>query len=133
MFRRKKKIPAPLSEFPQGIFFKTEKGYFYIPKHGIRYRFITTRVLDSWHPPFIVEARESDPAVKKLRITAKMKFRNGSLLYSQANGKMYLISNNKRRHIVNPDILAGLGRRRLDAVWVSEAEINLHQEGEPLS
>ncbi len=62
-----------------------------------------------------------------------MKFRNGSLLYSQADGKMYLISDNKARHITSPDILTGLGIRRQDAVWVSEDEIKLHEEGAPLN
>lgn len=62
-----------------------------------------------------------------------MKFRNGSLLYSQASGKMYLISENKRRHITNPDWLDALAFNRSDAVWVSAAEINLHEEGPPLN
>jgi hypothetical protein len=62
-----------------------------------------------------------------------MKFRNGSLLYSQASGNMYLVSDNKLRHITNPDWLTYLGARRADAVWVSLAEINLHEKGEPLN
>lgn len=66
-------------------------------------------------------------------IKAKMKFRDGSLLYSQADGKMYLVSDKKRRHITNPDWLDTLGVKRSDAVWVSIAEINLNEEGEPLN
>jgi hypothetical protein len=62
-----------------------------------------------------------------------MKFRNGSLLYSQASGRMYLVSANKLRHIINPDVLTALGRKRSAAVWVSLDEINLHEKGEPLA
>lgn len=62
-----------------------------------------------------------------------MKFRNGSLLYCQADGKMYLVSENKVRHITNPDVLPNIGAKREDAVWVSLEEINLHEKGVPLN
>ncbi len=133
MFKKNRLPTKPLSDFPQGTFLHTEKGYFYVASTNSRYRFITTRVLDSWSPQRIVEATEDDPAVKKLKVAAKMKFRNGSLLYSQADGKMYLVSDNKIRHIISPDILTGLSMRRQDSVWVSVEELKLHQEGEPLS
>lgn len=132
MFRRTK-TQTRLRDYPPGTFIKTEKGTFLVTEPTKRFLFSTNRVLDSWAPQQIVETTEDNPAVKKLRISAKMRFRNGSLLYSQADGKMYLISSNKRRHITNPDILTGLGRRRQDAVWVSLDEINLHEEGEPLN
>ena len=115
------------------MFFETEKGYFYAFSNTQRYRFISKRVLDSWNPYFISKIKEDDPAVQKMKVVAKMKFRSGSLLYCQADGKMYLISNNKARHIKNPDWLEGLGLTNKDAVWVSEDEINLHEIGEPLT
>jgi hypothetical protein len=128
-----KKPPTPLNEYPQGTFLETERGYFYVASPFKRYRFTTTRVLDSWSPQRIVKTTEDNPAVKKMKIAAKMKFRNGSLLYSQADGKMYLVSENKVRHITSPDILTGLNMVRNDAVWVSSDEIKLHEEGVPLS
>jgi hypothetical protein len=70
--------------------------------------------------------------VSSYRVAGKMKFRNGSLLYSQASGKMYLVSEGKIRHIRNPDILTLIGAVRDEAVWVSSAEIKLHEEGETL-
>lgn len=134
MLRRKNRWPTtPLSEFPQGTFIHTEAGYFMVTGAGRRFRFSTTRVLNSWAPQRIVSTTEDNPAVKKLKVVAKMKFRNGSLLYSQADGKMYLVSDNKVRHITNPDILTGLNIARQDAVWVSIDEIKLHEEGEPLN
>lgn len=123
---------TPLSEYPKGTFLKTEKGYFYVLGPTKRFRFTTTRALQSWSPQRIVTASEEDAAVKKMRVAAKMKFRDGSLLYSQASGKMYLVSDSRTRHILSPDILTGLNMRRQDAVWVSEDEINLHEEGVPL-
>lgn len=133
MFRKSRLPTTPLSDYPQGTFLKTEKGYFYVVSATRRFRFTTTRVLESWSPQRIVDTYEDHPAVKKLKVASKMKFRNGSLLYCQADGKMYLVSDNKVRHITSPDILTGLSMSRQSAVWVSDAEIKLHEEGEPLS
>lgn len=134
MFLTKKSRPSLRSEpveYPSGVFVHTEKGYFYIVSHDKRFRIITERVLNSWAPQVVIETTEA--ALAKYRVAAKLKFRNGSLLYSQSDGKMYLVSDNQLRHIVNPDVLVNLGRKRTDAVWVSQDEINLHKEGEVLA
>lgn len=128
---RRRLLPSEPVEYPSGVFIHTEKGYFYIVSPDKRFRIITQRVLNSWSPQVVIETTEV--AVKKYRIAAKMKFRNGSLLYSQSDGKMYLVSNNKLRHIVNPDVLPRLARTRSEAVWVSQDEINLHEKGEVLA
>lgn len=129
MLRKKSSKPRLLSEYPSGVFLHTEKGYFYVHSPTVRYYFLTRRVLDSWSPQTIIEASEDDAAVKQLTIFAKMKFRNGSLLYSQANGSMYLVSGSKLRRITNPFALDALNLHRKDAVWVSPDELNLHEMG----
>jgi len=63
---------------------------------------------------------------------AKLGFRDGSLLYNVADGKIYLISENKRRHIISPDALELLGISPNDAVKVSDYEINLQELGESI-
>lgn len=132
MFRLQKKADLPTSpvEYPSGVFIHTEKGFFFIHSEGKRMRCITERVLDSWSPQRVIETTEA--AVAKYRITSKIRFRNGSLIYSIADGKMYFISEGKRRHIVSPDASKRLGVRWREATWVSQAEINLHEEGEVL-
>lgn len=132
MFRQSRTIPHSLSEFPNGTYLKTEKGYFFVFSPTQRYRFISKRVLDSWAPHRVVDATEADPAVQKLKVVAKMKFRNGSLLYSHANGKMYLVSDKVLRPISNPMILPSLGLSLEEAVWISVEERKLHEEGAPL-
>lgn len=132
MFRKtQKQTQSDKVDYPTGTFIHTEAGYFYIVSPTTRYRLISKRVLDSWKPHRVVETTEA--AVAAFKVYAKMKFRNGSLLYSQASGSMYLVSDNKLRHITNPDWLTRLGARRADAVWVSLNEINLHEKGEPLN
>lgn len=129
----RRKTPKPeISDYPVGTFLETEKGFFYVVTPTKRYKFTTKRSLNSWSPQRIAKASEGDASVKKLRVASKMRFRDGSLLYCQADGKMYLICQHKACHIQSPDVLDAIGAVRSDAVWVSLAEINLHEQGEPL-
>lgn len=129
--KRRTELPNSPVDYPAGTFVHTERGYFYIFNSTKRYKMLSKRVLESWAPHRVVETTEA--AAGRYRVTAKMKFRNGSLLYSQADGRMYLVSENKIRHITNPDVLKRIGAVHSDAVWVSLSEINLHEEGEPLN
>lgn len=128
--RRKRSLPKVPVEYPVGSFIETEAGYFYIVSSSKRYRFLSKRGLDSWNPHRVIVTSEA--AVSKYRIVTKMKFRNGSLIHNLADGKIYLIEENKRRHIINPDVLERIGASVKDVVSVSLEEINLHEEGEPL-
>lgn len=132
MFRQKKTTPLPTEPvvYPSGVFIHTEKGYFYIHAQGKRMRCISDRVLNSWSPQRIIDTTEA--AVSKYRSTSKIRFRNGSLIYSLADGKMFLIEEGLRRHVITPDALTRIGAVESEAVTVSLDEINLHPEGEPL-
>lgn len=79
----------------------------------------------------IVEA--SDSAVKHIPVAGKIGFRDGTLIKNIADGRIYLVSHNKRRHIVNPDVFDKYGLRCDDVLTVSEDETNLHEEGEVLN
>lgn len=133
--RQKKTLPTSPTEYPVGSFVKTEKGYFYIVFKVKRYRLTSERVLKSWSPPRVVETTEA--AVSKYRIAAKMKFRNGSLIWNIADGRIYLVENGKRRWLKNPDSFYLVGLDPADLKWnweriqhVSQDEINLHEQGE---
>lgn len=135
MFKRSQPSPAtePV-EYPAGTFIRTEKGYFYIVSPTKRYRLITERAVSSWSPQRIVKTTEA--AVSKYRIAAKMKFRNGSLIWNLSDGKIYLIENGKRRWVVSPDVLTSLGldptKTMKEVICVGQEEINLHELGEDL-
>lgn len=133
---RRKRIDPPTEplEYPSGTFIRTEKGYFYIVNQTKRYRLITERAVKSWSPQRIVETSEA--AVSKYRIAAKMKFRNGSLIWNVSDGKIYLIESGKRRWVVSPDVFIRLGldpsKTMKEVIWVGREEINLHELGEDL-
>lgn len=124
-------LPDAPVEYPSGSFVRTEKGYFFISAPNKRLRIISLRVLASWAPQRVIKTSEA--AVAKYKVTSKIKFRNGSLIWNLADGKLYLVEGGNRRHITSPEALDRIGARRSDALTVSLDEINLHPEGEPLN
>ena len=91
-------ITSP-TNFPSGLAVKTDKGTYWI-KDGKRFKLISDRATKSWSFP-TVNATES--AISSMKIAGKLGFRDGTLIKNIADGKLYLISQNKRRHIVDPD------------------------------
>ena len=132
MFKRsrKKNIIKPTSptNYPYGTCIETEAGWFLIRERG-RFRIPTKRVLESWRFNVVPS---SESAVKHVKISGKMGFRDGSLIKNVANGQIYLISRNKRMHITNPDIFDRYGFDWNSVILVSSDETNLHDDGEVL-
>lgn len=129
MLRKNEQFPTSPMNYPSDTCVRTESGY-YLIKGGKKYRIVSTRVLDSWSFSRIVKT--TDAAVSKYRTAGKLGFRGGSLIHNIADGKIYLVSDNKRRHITSPDVLERLGANGKDVIHVSDTEILLHVEGEPI-
>lgn len=131
MFRRKKaELPDSPVVYPAGVCVHTDRGWYLINKDGKRYRITTIAILRSWNFPLVVETTEAALSKYPVAIT-KLGFRDGSLLHNIADGKMYLASGGKLRHITSPEVLRLLGNPK--PVVVSDAEIKLMRQGEELS
>ena len=120
-------ITSP-TNFPSGIAVQTEKATYWI-KDGKRFKLISDRATKSWSFP-TVNANES--ALSSMKIAGKLGFRDGTLIKNIADGKLYLISQNKKRHIVDPDTFDQYGLNRSNIIEVSESEANMHELGENL-
>ena len=116
------------TNFPSGIAVKTDKATYWI-KDGKRFKLISDRAATSWSFP-TVNATES--ALSLMKVAGKLGFRDGTLIKNIADGKIYLISQNKRRHIINPDSFATYGIDRSRVIEVSEMETNMHEIGDNL-
>ena len=130
MFKKKiqtKTVIDPIV-FPSGIAVKTEKATYWI-KDGKRFRLISDRAADSWA---FTTVKATEQAVSIMKISGKLGFRDGTLIKNIADGKMYLISQNKRRHIVDPDSFDRYGLDRSKLMEVSELEAAAHDLGENL-
>ena len=113
---------------PSGLAVKTEMGTYWI-KDGKRFKLISDRAEKSWSFS-TVEALEK--AVASMKVVGKLGFRDGTLIKNIADGKIYLISQNKRRHIVDPDLFNKFGLDRSSIIEVSEMETDMHILGDNL-
>lgn len=130
--KQKKNIQTPLitlpTNFPSGIAVKTDKATYWI-KDGKRFRLISDRAEQSW---LFTTVYAAESALVNFKVVGKLGFRDGTLIKNIADGRIYLISQNKRRHIVNPDSFDLYGLNRSSIIEVSEIETNMHDIGEDL-
>jgi hypothetical protein len=127
MLRRQRVNYTP--RVPSGMIAKTEKGYFYV-KGEKRFRFISDRARDSWR---LRTAETSELAMSNYKIVGIVGFRDGTLIKDISNGKIYLIVDNKKNLVVDPDDLKALGFTKNDIVLVSKKEADFQKEGETLN
>ena len=120
-------ISSP-TNFPSGLAVKTDKDTYWI-KDGKRYRLISNRAAQSW---CFTTVLATEAALIGIKLVGKLGFRDGSLIKSLADGKMYLVSQNKLRHIVDPDSFNKYGLDRSKVIEVSDKEISAHDLGENL-
>ena len=116
------------TNFPSGIAVKTDKDTYWI-KDGKRYRLISNRAAQSW---CFTTVLATEAALSGVKLAGKLGFRDGTLIKNVADGKMYLVSQNKLRHIVDPDSFNRYGLDRSKVVEVSDKEISAHDLGENL-
>jgi hypothetical protein len=121
-------IVSQPTNFPSGIAVQTDKATYWI-KDGKRYRLISDRATKSWS---FTTVKATEAALSGIKLVGRLGFRDGTLIKNIADGKMYLVSQNKLRHIVDPDIFTKYGLDRSNLIEVSEAEIKAHDIGETL-
>jgi len=125
----KKKQPQVIKTFtplvPSGLIAHTEKGYFYI-KGKKRFKFTSEIAMSTWNLPVIKTTENKLAGIVQM---GTLGLRDGTIARDISDSKIYLISDNKKRHIVNPDVLIWLNSSIID---VSQKDILVHEDGEPL-
>lgn len=124
-------VPNYPVEYPTCIAVRTEKGFYYINRDGKRYRIPSERIADTWRFPFVITTSEVAVSGYPLAVS-KLGFRDGSLLNNIADGRIYLVSESKLRHVTSPDVLSRLGVTKEDALLVSDADIKIMKLGEEI-
>ena len=126
VFQKKQiKITKNATFIPSGLI-GLNAGSFYYVKGNKRFKFVSERAMKSWCLPIL---KIDATFLNKLTSGGTLGFRDGSLVKDISDGKMYLISDSKRRHVVNPDVLQWINTEIIDA---GQKEVLVHQEGEPI-
>ena len=128
MLKKKTATVSSPTLIPSGLAVKTDKAIYWV-KDGKRYKLISDRAAKSW---CFTTVNATEQAVAGMKLVGKLGFRDGSLIKNIADGKMYLISQNKKRHIVDPDSFDRYGLNRKSVIEVSEAEADMHTTGDNL-
>ena len=110
---------------PSGLIAETEIGFFYI-KGKKRFKFVSDRAMVSWNLP-VVKTTES--MISEYAVSGVLGFRDGSLIKDVSDSKIYLISDSKKRHIIDPDVLKWIEAKVVD---VGQKEVLVHADGEKL-
>ena len=116
------------TNFPSGIAVKTSSGTYWI-KDGKRFKLISDRAAQSW---LFTTVLAEDSALSTIKVVGKLGFRDGTLIKNISDSKIYLISQNKRRHITDPDVFSKYGFDKNAIVEVSDYEVNVHELGDSL-
>ncbi len=122
-------IPTKPLNYPSDIAVETELAVYFI-KGSSRLRFFSERCLSSWD---LILVPGSEASLSKFKKAGVLGFRPGTVVKDISDSKYYIISDNKRRHIVNPDIQEVMGLDLANAIVASSDEIKIHPEGEVLS
>jgi hypothetical protein len=126
---QKKQQPQITKSFtpivPSGLIALTEKGYFYI-KGKKRFKFVSERAMSTWNLPII---NTTEQKLAGITVMGTLGLRDGSLVKDISDSKIYLISDNKKRHIINPDVLLWINSSIIE---VSQKDILVHEDGDPL-
>ena len=130
--KRRKNTQIPLvtlpTNFPSGIAVKTDKATYWI-KDGKRFKIVSDRAERSWS---FITIKAAETSLSGIKLVGTLGFRDGTLIKNIADGKIYLISQNKRRHIMDPDSFTKYGLDKSNIIEVSEAETNMHDIGDNL-
>ena len=110
---------------PSGMIAHTEKGYFYI-KGDKRFKFISDRARLSWS---LHEVNTTESAMSDVKLSGIVGFRDGSLIRDISTNKLYLMVDNKKMLIVDPDDLIALGFQKHNAILVSKREADFQKDG----
>ena len=116
------------TNFPSGIAVKTDKASYWI-KDGKRFKIISDRAEKSWS---FITVNATESSLINIKLVGTLGFRDGTLIKNIADGKIYLISQNKRRHVIDPDSFTKYGLDRSKVIEVSESETNMHNIGDNL-
>jgi len=126
VFKKKSKTTKSFNPIvPSGLIAQTEKGYFYI-KGKKRFKFVSERAMSTWFLPIINTTEQKLAGFPQM---GTLGLRDGSVVKDISDGKIYLISDNKKRHITNPDVLIWINSSIID---VSQKDILVHEDGDPL-
>jgi hypothetical protein len=122
------------SLYPQGALLQDSKtgGVFYV-EDGIKYPIWSKDVLNiNYNKKYKTIKASQEELDKYITAANGLKIRDGILIKSPSDPKVYVVSNGKRRWITNESTFNQLGYNWKDIMDVNDKVLSLHPQGENL-
>ena len=121
------------SLYPQGALLQDKKsGGVYYVEDGIKYPIADKTIMKANYPKFKITAVSSDELNKYITAANGVKLKDGVLIKSKTDPKVYVVSNGERRWIANEQTFKQLGYKFSNILDVNDIVLNLHAEGQAL-
>lgn len=117
----------PIKSVTSGLIYSYGSTIFYV-KGDIGYTFCSPRAQESWNLPVLPLSQHEDSMPTK--IVGMLGFRDGTLIQNAKDGKIYLVSDAKKRLLTAP--LEDFGFDWVDVISVSDDEAQFHNDGKDL-
>jgi hypothetical protein len=114
--------------YPNGVAVYDGQNTYYI-KNNKKYRVVSDRASKSWG---FTPWQGSKESLSKIPLAGILGFREGTVIKDISNGKIYLVSNNKKCHVTTPDFFEKFGIDRDWTIEVSNKEAEIHKNGEDI-
>jgi len=122
------------SMYPQGALLQDKKtgGVFYV-EDGIKYPVLGKEVLQANYKKYILTKVSTDELDKYVTAANGLKLRDGTLIKTADDPKVYVISNGQRRWLANEQTFTQLGYKWTDIMLVKDKVAELHPMGDPIN
>ncbi|MBI4090240.1 MAG: hypothetical protein HY421_02440 [Candidatus Kerfeldbacteria bacterium] len=120
--------------YPTGRLLKsrTSGGVVFVDAQGFRHPIYAREIFRSQFHGQVAQLAH-DQAITALPAGDPIKFRDGELVASRTERKVYFISNGTRRLVPDVETFRELGLKSKNIVWTNDRALSLHPLGEPLS
>lgn len=121
------------SLYPQGALLQDNKsGGVYYVEDGIKYPIWDKEIMLANYPDYRLTPVSSEELSKYVTAATGVGFKDGSLIKTAVDAKVYVISNGQKRWIANEITFNQLGYKWSDVIIVSEKVASLHPLGQQL-
>lgn len=120
--------------YPTGRLLKsrTSGGVIFVDAQGFRHPIYAREIFQSKFRGQVPQLAR-DETINALPVGEPVMFRDGELVATRTERKVYFVSNGSRRLVPDVETFRELGFKSKNIIWTTDRALNLHPLGEPLS
>ncbi len=118
---------------PQGVIFRiTDSNTYYLLKDNKLYPLLDKKVAEVNYKNMVTEKKKLSDLRQYEVSVLPLGFKNGTLVKSSGSNRVYVIENDKKRHIADGDTFAGMGYKKSNIITVGDLVLAAIPQGESI-